>query len=67
MRHDQIVRQLVRWNKAGASDPRDPHDWVRSMLGHGTFMCKRCAITDREAAALGRLNRCDAALRDGSA
>ena len=29
------------------------HDWVRSTLGHGETMCRRCLITNREAAVLG--------------
>lgn len=35
------------------------HDWTPSTLGHGETMCKRCFITNREAAALGQLNRCE--------
>jgi hypothetical protein len=35
------------------------HDWVKSTLGHGETMCRRCYITNREAAALGCLNHCD--------
>jgi hypothetical protein len=35
------------------------HDWVPSTLGHGETMCRRCAITNREAAALGCLNYCE--------
>ena len=34
------------------------HDWVPSTLGHGETMCRRCAITNREAAVLGRIE-CD--------
>lgn len=37
------------------------HDWVKSTLGHGNFMCRRCAITDLEADAIGRV-RCTTAL-----
>ena len=36
------------------------HDWIRSMLGHGETMCRRCFVTNREAAVLGMLNDCDA-------
>lgn len=28
------------------------HDWVPSNLGHGETMCRRCYITNREAAIL---------------
>lgn len=35
------------------------HDWVKSTLGHGEQMCRRCLITNREAAVLNRLNECD--------
>jgi hypothetical protein len=37
-----------------------PHDWKPSTLGHGESMCRACFITNREAAALGLLNDCDA-------
>lgn len=30
------------------------HDWGPSTLGHGDAMCKRCFITNREAAAIGK-------------
>jgi hypothetical protein len=40
--------------------PARLHEWVLSTLGHGEVMCRRCLITNREAAVLGRLNRCDA-------
>lgn len=36
------------------------HDWIPSTLGHGETMCRRCYITNREAAVLGVLNDCDA-------
>jgi hypothetical protein len=36
-----------------------PHDWVKSTLGHGETMCRRCLITNREAAVLRLLDRCD--------
>lgn len=36
------------------------HDWVPSTLGHGETMCRRCFVTNREAAALGITNVCDA-------
>jgi hypothetical protein len=36
------------------------HDWTTSTLGHGETLCSRCFITNREAAALGLLNTCDA-------
>lgn len=36
----------------------NPHDWVPSKLGHGESMCRKCMITNREAAALGRMNTC---------
>ena len=35
------------------------HDWVASILGHGETMCRRCFVTNREAAALGMVE-CDA-------
>lgn len=35
------------------------HDWVPSTLGHGETMCRRCFVTNREAAVLGTLNYCD--------
>lgn len=38
-----------------------PHEWVKSTLGHGEIMCRRCCITNREAAVLGLLNDCDSA------
>lgn len=34
------------------------HDWIKSTLGHGEVMCRRCFITNREAAVLDRLNEC---------
>jgi hypothetical protein len=37
-----------------------PHDWIPSTLGHGETMCRRCKITNREAAALGVEDRCSA-------
>lgn len=37
------------------------HDWVKSTLGHGETMCRRCYVTNREAAVLGILNHCDKA------
>lgn len=36
------------------------HEWVKSTLGHGESMCRRCFVTNREAAVLGILNECDA-------
>lgn len=38
------------------------HDWVKSTLGHGEQMCRRCFGTNRELAALGMLSHCDAPL-----
>lgn len=35
------------------------HDWIPSTLGHGETMCRRCCITNREAAALLLLDECD--------
>lgn len=29
------------------------HDWIPSTLGHGETMCRRCFVTNREAAAIG--------------
>jgi hypothetical protein len=40
------------------TDQTNLHDWVRSTLGHGETMCRRCFITNREAAVLGELNHC---------
>jgi hypothetical protein len=34
------------------------HDWIPSTLGHGETMCRRCFITNREAAALGVEDKC---------
>lgn len=36
------------------------HDWTKSTLGHGETMCRRCFITNREAAVLGLTDTCDA-------
>lgn len=41
------------------------HDWVKSNLGHGESMCRNCLITNREAAVLGRLNKCDTLAKEG--
>lgn len=30
-----------------------PHKWIKSTLGHGEAMCKRCLMTNREAWVLG--------------
>ena len=38
----------------------NPHVWVKSTLGHGEQMCKKCWMTNREAAVLGKLEECDA-------
>ena len=35
------------------------HVWTTSTLGHGESMCSRCGVTNREAAVLGELDRCD--------
>ena len=35
------------------------HDWIKSTLGHGETMCRRCGMTNREAAVLGYLDECD--------
>lgn len=35
------------------------HDWIKSTLGHGNAMCRRCFVTDMEAGALGITNSCD--------
>ena len=35
------------------------HEWIKSTLGHGETMCKRCFVTNREAAAIG-MDSCDA-------
>jgi hypothetical protein len=35
------------------------HDWIKSTLGHGELMCKRCLVTNREATALGILDKCE--------
>lgn len=37
------------------------HDWVKSTYGHGEQMCRRCGVTNREAAVLNILNQCDSA------
>lgn len=29
------------------------HDWIKSTLGHGDLMCRRCFVTSLEAAAIG--------------
>lgn len=36
------------------------HDWVKSTLGHGEQMCRRCFGTNRELAAIGQLESCTA-------
>lgn len=46
--------------KIAAANAPAQHDWQKSTLGHGETMCKRCFITNREAAVLGLLNRCEA-------
>jgi len=35
------------------------HDWIKSTLGHGNTMCRRCFITNMEAAVLNLSNTCD--------
>lgn len=35
------------------------HDWILSTLGHGDTMCRRCLMTNLEAAALGLSIKCD--------
>lgn len=35
------------------------HDWIPSTLGHSETMCRRCFVTNREAAALGIQYACD--------
>lgn len=35
------------------------HDWIPSALGHGETMCRRCFVTNREAAAIG-MTECEA-------
>jgi hypothetical protein len=38
------------------------HSWIKSTLGHGETMCQWCHTTNREAAALGILDKpCDRA------
>lgn len=37
------------------------HRWVPSTLGHGDAMCSWCSMTNREAAAIGAMQRCDKA------
>lgn len=34
------------------------HDWIPSTLGHGDTMCRRCFVTNLEAAAIG-ITECD--------
>lgn len=34
------------------------HAWIPSTLGHGETMCRRCFVTNREAAAVG-MTECD--------
>lgn len=41
--------------------PSLAHNWGPSTLGHGDQMCRRCGITNREAAALGLQEVCDGA------
>lgn len=38
------------------------HIWVPSKFGHGESMCKHCFVTNREAAVLGILGKCNAPL-----
>lgn len=40
------------------TQPAIPHDWIPSRLGHGETMCRRCCVTNREAAVLGILYSC---------
>lgn len=40
------------------NEPPMSHDWIPSTLGHGETVCRRCFMTNREAAALGKLNLC---------
>jgi hypothetical protein len=35
----------------------DGHEWVPSTLGHGDYQCKWCLITNREAHAIGELDK----------
>ena len=35
------------------------HDWIPSTLGHGDTMCRRCWVTNLEAAVLGCMDHCD--------
>lgn len=46
---------------AGETPREAPHEWVESKLGHGETMCRRCLMTNREAAVLGALNHCEKA------
>lgn len=69
-----VIRQLVdtgivEWGNRGEpldaryyvdDKARQSHDWIPSTLGHGETMCRKCLITNREAAVLGLLNACEA-------
>lgn len=53
---DQFIRDAEHILAGGEPTPR--HDWTASTLGHGESMCRKCGITNREAAVLGELNVC---------
>lgn len=53
--------KMARAALAAKSETDAGHRWVKSTLGHGDTMCSACFITNREAAVLGRLDRCEKA------
>jgi hypothetical protein len=61
--NQEVVRRLRESlaNDQPAEKPPGPmlHDWTESTLGHGELMCRRCRMTNREAAVLGELYACE--------
>lgn len=51
-----MLRLVVNNDKA---PPPLQHRWAKSKLGHGEFMCAKCFMTNREAAALGQTYKCE--------
>lgn len=42
-----------------AGEPRYPHNWGTTRVGHGVMQCNNCTITFMEAVAIGCVNSCD--------
>ena len=47
------IETAADWKKEAITSLKEPHDWMPSTVGHGNKQCKRCLITDLEAAAIG--------------